>query len=168
MSFQTYTRPRRAAVRPAVRRPGPVTLAIRGIRPNELPSWEMRQQQIEDEALRDLRRRVAKAVSVGIDFLDETGGDPDLEDGADDEPSLGASMARDGFGTGWRGDDGSDREDESEHDEPSLCGIEVGRGDDHDREAGDDNGIADREGEIEQNRRFIAKGGDVSRVGGRY
>lgn len=78
---QTRTAPSRR-VPPAARKPGPVTLAIRVLRPNEAPSWEIRQAEIAAEeraALRALRRRVAQAVADGIDFLDATGGDPDFE-----------------------------------------------------------------------------------------
>lgn len=126
MSFQTYTRPRRAAVSPAVRLSGgPVTRAIRALRPNEMPSWEIREAEMrrqEAADLRALRRRVAKAVAEGIDFLDATGGDPDLEDGADDEPSLGSlggtGQGRMLFGFGckaerWAGGSDDDREEDA-------------------------------------------------------
>lgn len=78
---QTRTAPSRR-VPPAARQPGPVTRAIRGLRPNEAPTWEIRQSQIAAEeraTLLALRRRVAQAVADGIDFLDATGGDPDFE-----------------------------------------------------------------------------------------
>ncbi|CAA2102002.1 hypothetical protein MBUL_01464 [Methylobacterium bullatum] len=104
--------------------PGPVTLAIRGVRPNERSSSEMRQRQMVEEAkaLRDLRRRVANAVEVAIAFLDAAGGDPDFEDGADDEPSLGSlggtGTARmlTGFGfkgERWAGGSDDDREEDA-------------------------------------------------------
>ena len=105
--------------------PGPVTRAIRNLRPNELSSWELRQRQMEEEAkaLRDLRRRVAKAVSVGIAFLDETGGDPDVEADDDDEPSLcsavgdfvGALTPSTAFGDDREQDAGDEPEMENEH-----------------------------------------------------
>lgn len=60
MSFQTYTRPRRAAVSPAA--VGPVTRAIRGLRPNEMPSWEIREAEMRRQEAADLlalRRRIA-------------------------------------------------------------------------------------------------------------
>ncbi|MHC2017159.1 hypothetical protein [Methylobacterium sp. CM6247] len=89
--------------------PGPVTLAIRGVRSNELSSWEMRQGQLDDEAkaLRDLRRRVANAVEAAIAFLDATGGDPDAE------PSLGSTEPYDWQERGqeaWSAGSADDRE----------------------------------------------------------
>nr|USU32905.1 hypothetical protein NG677_04180 [Methylobacterium sp. OTU13CASTA1] len=121
---QTRTAPSRR-VPPAARQPGPVTLAIRALRPNEAPTWEQRQREIdaeEREAMRALRRRVAKAVSDGIDFLDATGGDPDLEDGADNEPSLCGSEGsvlrahHPSLGGDDREDDAGDNpEEENEH-----------------------------------------------------
>lgn len=80
----------------------------------------MREEEIRRREAAALRRRVEEAVAAGIDFLDAINGDPDIEDGADDEPSLGTSETYRGFGTNWLHGDGSDREDENEHDEPSL------------------------------------------------
>ena len=40
-------------------------------------------------ALRILRHEAAREIERLIDFLDALGGDPDLEDGADAEPTLG-------------------------------------------------------------------------------
>ena len=40
-------------------------------------------------ALRILRKEAAREIERLIDFLDALGGDPDLEDGADAEPTLG-------------------------------------------------------------------------------
>lgn len=122
---QTRTAPSRR-VPPAARQPGPVTRAIRALRPNEAPTWEMRQREIDAEeraALRALRKRVAQAVSDGIDFLNATDGDPDLEDGADAEPSLGSlggtAESYGGHGLGmvaetWAGGTISDREIQNE------------------------------------------------------
>lgn len=126
--FTTYTRPRRAAVSPAARLSGgPVTQAIRALRPNEMPTWEIREAEMrrqEAADMRALRRRVAKAVSAGIDFLDATGGDPDLEDDADFEPSLcGAASTQCGgtldpstrLGDDREPDAGEEPEEENEH-----------------------------------------------------
>lgn len=125
-TIQTRTAPSRR-VPPAARQPGPVTRAIRGLRPNEAPTWEMRQREIDAEeraAMRALRRRVAEAVTVAIDFLDATGGDPDLESDADDEPSLcGASSTSLGgtlapstsLGDDREDDAGDNPEEENEH-----------------------------------------------------
>jgi len=110
-TIHTRTAPSRR-VPPAARQPGPVTRAIRGMRPNEAPTWEQRQREIdveEREAMRALRRRVAQAVADGIDFLDATGGDPDLD--AD-------------YTTTEHAPDGGLRTvGRSTDDEPSLCGI---------------------------------------------
>lgn len=77
---QTRTTPSRR-VPPAAQQPGPVTLAIRGVRPNSLPSWEMREQQIEDErrALRELRERIASRIEADLAILDALDSDSDLE-----------------------------------------------------------------------------------------
>ncbi|TXN27142.1 hypothetical protein [Methylobacterium sp. WL19] len=165
-----------------------MTIAIRELRSNELPSWEIREAEMrrqEAADLRALRRRVAKAVTTGIAFLDETGGDCDVEEDAgemaetdsrygnlDDEPSLcgvhvTAAFAKAAFG---------DHDLEAEHDgrepdvdgEPSLCGIEVGYGDDRDREGPDDNGIADMAGWNEQRSRYLDNGGDKNRAGSAF
>lgn len=123
---QTRTTPSRR-VPPAARQPGPVTRAIRGLRPNEAPTWAQRQREIEAEereAMCALRRRVAEAVAAGIDFLDRTDGDADLEDGGDDEPSLcGASSCYLGgtltpstsLGDDREDDAGDNPEEENEH-----------------------------------------------------
>jgi hypothetical protein len=108
---QTRTAPSRR-VPPAARQPGPVTLAIRALRPNEAPTWEQRQREIDAEeraTLRALRKRVAQAVSDGIDFLDATGRDPDL-----DADYTTTERAPDG---------GLHTVGRSTDDEPSLCGI---------------------------------------------
>jgi hypothetical protein len=128
----TYTRtaPSRRVL-PAAHQPGPVTLAIRGVRPNSLPSWEMREQQIEDErrALRELRKRVANAVTLGIAFLDETGGDPDLEaTGEDDEDTHDREAVN---------EDGGDIQDEPHDAEED---------DDQDSGIGDGDGLAEQAG----------------------
>ena len=110
MITQTYTRPRRAAVSPAAI--GPVTRAIRGLRPNEMPSWEIREAEMRRQEAADLlalRRRVAKAVAQGIDFLDATEADCDAE--AE-------------YHTTERAPDGSlYTQGRTSDDEPSLCGI---------------------------------------------
>lgn len=105
---------------------GPVTKVVRAIRPSNSSTWELRQRESEAEeraAMRALRRRVAAIVMDGIAFLDETGGDPDLEDGADDEPSLGSlggtasSYGDHGFGMfaeTWAGGTLTDREIQNE------------------------------------------------------
>lgn len=88
MTFHNHHAPRSAVSSPAVRQPGPVTRAIRGLRPNEAPTWEQRQREIDAEeraAMRALRRRIAKAVTVAIDFLDRTEGDAELEDDETEE-----------------------------------------------------------------------------------
>ncbi|WP_156465586.1 hypothetical protein [Methylobacterium sp. Leaf106] len=93
MSFQNMRRAFFAPL-PAAPTVGPVTRAIRGLRPNEMPSWEIREAEMRRQEAADLlalRRRVAKAVAEGIDFLDATGGDPDLEDDGDVEPDEDAN-----------------------------------------------------------------------------
>ena len=62
------------------------------------------------------RREVAAEVERLLDILDRLDGDPGLEDGADDEPSLG--FTRPGAGSSY--DPGDDRELDTADDEPSL------------------------------------------------
>lgn len=63
-------------------------------------------------ALRILRYEAAREIERLIDFLDRLGGDPDLEDGADAEPTLGWPASGKAFGSedgelepslGWTG-----------------------------------------------------------------
>ncbi|GEP01896.1 hypothetical protein GCM10007887_25230 [Methylobacterium haplocladii] len=83
--------------------------------------------------VRVLRRSIADRIEADIALLDALAGDADLEDGADGEPSLCGL--------------GADR--------PSNGG--------DDREAGDDNGIADSGGMYEQINRYLSMGGDMNR-----
>ena len=95
-------------------------------------------------ALRVLRYEAAREIERLIDFLDALGGDPDLEDGADAEPTLGWPPGRpicvgsveDGElepSLGWTGNinqasrnrlgDGEDFEKDDSEREPSLGGL---------------------------------------------
>lgn len=82
------------------------------------------------------RRAIGVAIERLIAMLDAMDGDPDLEDGRDDEPSLGWTEAWGGRGyVACRDDDGADREDENEHggdisDEPHDATDEGDEGDD--------------------------------------
>lgn len=88
-------------------------------------------------------------------------GDLELDD-CDDEPSLGAPEDHpNGFRDAsdlsygrsqerWARGGFDDREADDSDAEPSLCGVEVGPGDDHDREDDNDSGIGDRDGQLEQ------------------
>ena len=96
-----------------------------------------------------LRRRLTVLIDRLIAALDEIDGDPDLEDGADDEPSLSAAIPQaiwEGSQDAWAQGADDDREvaceDEgAEHDgrepeedddtsdyEASLCGVSFGVG----------------------------------------
>ena len=61
MPFHLIRRPLIAAALPAARQPGPVTLAIRDVRPDQPSSWPLLDRQIEEErrAIEALRRRIA-------------------------------------------------------------------------------------------------------------
>lgn len=64
-----------------------------------------------------LLRRLGDLVERLIAVMDEIGGDPDLEDGGDDEPSLGASIPQltwAGTQDGWAQGCDDDREDQCE------------------------------------------------------
>lgn len=70
-----------------------------------------------------LRRKLERVIDKLIDALDTLDGDPDLEDGADDEPSLSAAVPRadrSGSQDAWIQGPDDDREDqcedEGEHD----------------------------------------------------
>lgn len=80
-----------------------------------------------------LRRRMEKAVERLIALMDEMDGDPDLEDGADDEHSLGslrASCVMTGADQrGWAGGLGGDLEE--------ACEDEGGEHDGREQEFGD-------------------------------
>ena len=104
------------------------------------------------EALADIKDRLAAVMgrpggpiaseladlaSLTIELLNVVEPDPDLE------PSLGFDPH------------GYDLEAEPEHAEPSLCGLDFGSGDDHDREGGDDNGLGDHDGLQEQTLRAL-------------
>jgi hypothetical protein len=83
------------------------------------------------QRVRELRRRIAGRIEADLALLDALDGDPDFEDCADAEPS--------------------------------LCGLDVtwpSHGGD-DREAGDDNGIADAGGAFDQAQRYLRQGGDL-------
>ncbi|MCJ2092189.1 hypothetical protein MKK67_06720 [Methylobacterium sp. J-072] len=140
----------------------------------------------------ELRRRIEDRIEADLALLDALDPDPEAE------PSLGASEpftvgpALDwvyGSGDDREEDAGDDREHENEHGgdiqdephdeepdlEPSLCGLTVNAaifaGDPwpgSDREAGDDNGIADWAGEAEQNQRFLAMGGNLNAYARRF
>ncbi|WP_267421828.1 hypothetical protein [Methylobacterium sp. GC_Met_2] len=135
------------------RQSGPVTQAIRAMRAAEpLPPVDAAIEAIregliryfveEDSAdrqrVRELRRQIADRIEADLALLDALDPDTDLEDSGDVEPS--------------------------------LCGLSVSRpsygGDD--REYGDDNGIADWGGEVEQNQRFQAMGGDLNAYARRF
>lgn len=102
MSFHDHRRPRIAAVQPAAKQLGPVTLAIRAMRAAYAigPKAPKRQTGPVTEAIRTmraadpqfdqnpdliaLRRALANRIERDIAALDMLGGDPDFE------PSLGA------------------------------------------------------------------------------
>lgn len=88
-TIHTRTAPSRR-VPPAAPQLGPVTLAIRALRPNPILSRDALDAQHEDErrALRELRERIAGRIEADLALLDALDGDCDLEDGADHEPSL--------------------------------------------------------------------------------
>lgn len=64
-----------------------------------------------------LRSRIEATIEQLLALLDQIDGDPDLEPGADDEPSLGWTYFRDGMSAYTCDSDGDDRELEDEHDE---------------------------------------------------
>lgn len=74
MAIQAPITPARAGERGRLREPqsGPVTLAIRAMRSNEAPSWEMRQRQIDEErqALNALRVRIATQFAADTALLE--------------------------------------------------------------------------------------------------
>ena len=76
-----------------------------------------------------LREALADRIERYLTIMDALDGDPDLEEGADGEPSLcGVGTHVGGSWTLMPGGCGDDREPETEHDEPSLgslggCGV---------------------------------------------
>ncbi|WP_162561209.1 hypothetical protein [Methylobacterium terrae] len=102
---------------------------------------------VELHRIREIREGIANRIEADLAILDAIDGTADLEDGGDDEPSLGALLPHpnligfEGFG-GRRMMDGADQR-----------GWAAGSTDD--REAGDDNGIADAMGDFEQRMRFL-------------
>ena len=79
-TIHTRTAPSRR-VPPAAHQPGPVTLAIRALRPNAILSRDVLEAQQEDErrALRELRERIAGRIEADLAMLDALDGDPDFE-----------------------------------------------------------------------------------------
>lgn len=77
---QTRTAPSRR-VPPAAHQPGPVTLAIRALRPNTMLSRDALDVQHEDErlALAALKARIADRIEADFALLDALDGDADLE-----------------------------------------------------------------------------------------
>ena len=78
MAIQAPTTPARAGERGRLRKPqpGPVTLAVRAMRPNEIPTWEVRQAQIDAEeraALRALRARINAQFAAVAALLEGVG-----------------------------------------------------------------------------------------------
>lgn len=68
----------------------------------------------------NIRPKIESLVELLLDVLDTLDGDSDAEDGADDEPSLGSTECSRLGQTNWLNDATDDREQEHEHDEPSL------------------------------------------------
>jgi hypothetical protein len=66
------------------------------------------------------RREIESAIERLIALLDFVDGDPDLEDGSDDEPSLGWVMSQSSCPLIQPADPGDDREGEEEHDEETV------------------------------------------------
>lgn len=156
MTSFSFSRPRQGA-RPVAKQLGPVTRAIRALRPNEAPTWEVRQALIdaeEREALRALRKRIKAQIDSDLarvdrclNALDLIDGDADIEQDAgeeaeaapgyrnlDDEPSLCGLTADSGskFLCGGLDDGEVCHGDEPEHDEAELSGI------------GDEEGLAEQ------------------------
>lgn len=151
MAIRNPTASARAGERSRLRKsqPGPVTLAIRGLRTNEAPSWDVRQAQINAEeraALRDLRRRIKGQIEADLNRVDRCmnvlnliDGDADVEqdvgemaEGAglhgvtlDDEPSLGGLVVDEQFARCPQNveDVEFDPADEAQHDPAELSGI---------------------------------------------
>lgn len=149
MAIQAPITPAHAGERGRLRKPqpGPVTLAIRTLRRNEAPSWEMGQRQIneEREALRALRKRIQDQIDADLTrvdlclhALDLMDGDADIEPDAgeepegafpysnlDDEPSLGGLTAErmTQFGASGITDGEICAGDEPEHDDAEISGI---------------------------------------------
>ncbi len=70
---------------PRVASGGPVSKAIR----------VMLDADPDQARIRELRRAIAMRIEADIDLLDALAGDVDLEDGGDDEPSLGGGSCDD-------------------------------------------------------------------------
>ena len=98
-----------------------------------------------------IRALLTAWIEAAINCLDALDGDPDFEDGGDAEPSLGAIEVKLSLGdlSGW-GAAVSGRA----WDVGGLDQSNWGAGDRTDREDGDDNGIADRDGLDDQLRRM--------------
>ncbi len=94
--------------------------------------------------LRQLRREIDDTVHNLIGLLDVIDPDPDREDGADDEPSLGAPEAVPIGASflGWVS--------------PTFTQVGSACGCNDDRELGDDNGIADAGGLADQHGRYVS------------
>lgn len=135
--------------------------------------------------IRNLRRSIAMRIEADIALLDALAGDTDLEENGDLEPSLcgctshtfGEMLLPSEGGDDREGDAGDEPEDENEHGsaedhgEPSLGSLDAavsqarwGAGNRSDREAGDDNGMADSGGMYEQIVRYLSMGGDMTRL----
>lgn len=102
---------------------------------------------VELHRIREVREALANRIEADLAILDAIEGCPNLEDGADAEPSLGASLPFTGaigfeVNGQLRAMDGLDQRRWS----AGSC---------DDREAGDDTGIADQDGLFEQGRRFL-------------
>ncbi|MCJ2056600.1 hypothetical protein MKL09_08535 [Methylobacterium sp. J-048] len=136
---------------------GPVTQALRACRPVDPADLAIADIQIglasffadaDRQRVRELRRRIADRIEADLDLLDALDGDADREaDYASCEHHPSGGLCTLGRST---------------DDEESLCGIGTHPGGSlnlwpshDDREAGDDNGIADWQGESEQRARHL-------------
>ncbi|MGH6978207.1 MAG: hypothetical protein ACRED4_02775 [Brevundimonas sp.] len=101
----------------------------------------MTAQPIEHPAVgrQRLRSKIEGVINRLIDTLDRLDGDPDFEEGGDDEDSLGTVESGIWIGktyyplcqdrlARWTPLCANDREEEDEHDEASLCGVTFGAG----------------------------------------
>ena len=134
------------------RQPGPVTQAIRACR--EADPADLAIAAIQEGLDRffaetgipvtagELRRRIEDRIEADLELLEALDGDPDAE------PSLGSI----------------DAASHSNYMNQEAWNLGGGQ----DREAGDDNGIADWGGEHEQNRRFLALGENLNEYARRF